>query len=99
MIFTVLGFCSSGRGLYIAAVTEALGISRSAFSVNDSLRFITTAIVNLFFGSLILRFGARKLIAAGFISLTIACILYSVGTNYIKEQKKSQNPHDLQIPS
>lgn len=81
MIFTVLGFCSSGRGLYIAAVTEALGISRSAFSVNDSLRFITTAIVNLFFGSLILRFGARKLIAAGFICLTVACILYAVGTN------------------
>lgn len=81
MIFTVLGFCSSSRGIYISAITEALSISRSAFSINDSLRFITTAIVNLFFGSLILRFGARKLIAAGFVSLIVACILYAVGTN------------------
>lgn len=81
MVFTVLGFCSSSKGIYISAITEALSISRSAFSVNDSIRFITTSIVNLFFGSLILKFGARKLIAAGFISLIISCILYAVGTN------------------
>lgn len=81
MVFTVLGFCSSSKSIYISAITEALSISRSAFSINDSCRFITTAIVNLFFGALIGRFGERKLIAAGFTSLMISCILYSVGTN------------------
>lgn len=80
MIFTVLGFCSSSKSIYISAITEALSISRSAFSINDSCRYITTAVVNLFFGVLVSRFGERKLIAAGFISLIISCILYSVGT-------------------
>ncbi len=81
MVFTVLGFCSSSKSIYISAITEALGISRSTFSINDSCRFITTAIINLFFGTLISHFGEKKLITAGFISLIISSILYSVGTN------------------
>ncbi len=81
MVFTVLGFCSSAKSLYISPVTEALGISRGAFTINDSCRYITTAIVNLFFGFLIAKFGARKLIGAGFVSLIISSLLYSVGTN------------------
>ena len=52
MIFVCLGFCSSNKGLYLSAITGALGIPRSLFSINDSCRFITTAIINLFFGSL-----------------------------------------------
>ena len=79
MVFTVLGFCSSSKSVYIAAITEALGISRSVFSINDSCRYVTTAVANLFFGVLISRFGERKLIAAGFASLIISCVLYSVG--------------------
>lgn len=31
MIFTVLGFCSSSRSLYVAAITEALAMPRSIF--------------------------------------------------------------------
>lgn len=81
MVFTVLGFCSSAKSLYISPVTEALGISRGAFSINDSCRYISTAVVNLFFGMLIAKFGARKLIGAGFVCLIISCLLYSVGTN------------------
>ena len=78
MVCVVLGFCSSSKGLYISAITDALNISRSAFSVNDSLRYITTAVVNLFFGSLIAKFGAKKLICAGFVSLIISSVLYAV---------------------
>ncbi len=81
MVFTVLGFCSSTKGLYIAPITEALSISRGAFSINDSCRYITTSVINLFFGFLIGRFGARKLIAAGFLSLIISCLLYSFAEN------------------
>ncbi|MBE7063583.1 MAG: MFS transporter [Ruminococcaceae bacterium] len=81
MVFTVLGFCSSSKSLYISAVTEALGISRSAFSVNDSCRFITTAIINIFFGALVARFGTKKLIGAGFLCLIISSVLYSVAEN------------------
>lgn len=81
MVFTVLGFCSSGKSLYLAAITKALGISRSAFSINDSCRYVTTAIVNVFFGGLLLRFGQKKLICAGFISLIGSCLIYSYAKN------------------
>ncbi len=81
MVLTVLGFCSSAKSLYISPITEALSISRSAFSVNDSLRYISTAVINLFFGFLIARFGEKKLIAAGFICLICSCLVYSFSTN------------------
>jgi len=80
-VFTTLGFCSSTKGLYIGPITEALGISRGAFSVNDSCRYITTSVLNLFFGFLIGRFGARKLMSAGFISLIISSLIYSSAEN------------------
>ncbi len=83
MVFTVLGFCSSSKSLYISAITDALSISRSAFSINDSCRYIATAIVNVFFGVLVAKFGARKLVGAGFICLIISSLLYSVGTNIV----------------
>ena len=81
MVLIVLGFCSSAKSIYIAPICEALGISRSAFSINDSCRYITTAIVNMFFGALIARFGAKKLILAGFTSLIISMLVYSQSTN------------------
>ena len=70
MVFTCLGFCSSTKGLYLAAITEALHLERGLFSINDSIRFLTTAALNLFFGKLIARFGPRKLAMAGFAALT-----------------------------
>jgi MFS family permease len=78
MVAITLGFCSSTKPLYLSAITGALGIERSLFSINDSFRYVTTTIVNLFFGTLIGKFGARKLIAAGFISLAASMVVYSV---------------------
>ena len=72
MIFVCLGFCSSNKSVYLSAITEALGIKRSIFSINDSCRYIATAVVNLFFGALIMRFGAKKLVGAGFFCLIVA---------------------------
>lgn len=80
MVFTTLGFCSSNKGLYLSAITEALGIKRSVFSFGDSCRYVTTAVVNLFFGTLVSRYGTRKLIAAGFGCLIASCLVYAVGT-------------------
>lgn len=76
MIFVGLGFCSSNKSMYLGAITEALGIKRSLFSLNDSFRFITTAVVNLFFGKLIAKFGARKLVGAGFLCLAASTVVY-----------------------
>lgn len=66
MIFLGLGFCSSNKSLYLGAITEALSIKRSLFSLQDTLRFTVTAITNLFFGALIAKLGARKMAAIGF---------------------------------
>ena len=78
MVCLVLGFCNSARSLYVQPVTKALGISRSMYSITDSCRFASTAIINLFFGTLVARFGPRKLIAAGFVCAVSALLLFSV---------------------
>lgn len=69
MEFVALGFCSSNKSLYLGAITEALNIPRSLFSLNDSVRFLTAAVVNLFFGALIKKLGARKMVGIGFLCL------------------------------
>ena len=81
MVFVCLGFCSSSKSLYLAAITEALGIKRSLFSINDSCRYIATAVVNLFFGALCARFGRKRLIAAGFACLIASMLLYAYAPN------------------
>ena len=78
MVCLVLGLCNAPKSLYVQPVTEALGISRSAYSITDSCRFATTAVMNLFFGVLVARFGPRKLIAAGFACAVEALVLFSV---------------------
>ncbi len=81
MIFTTLGFCNSPKKLFLVPVTEALGILRSVYSVNDSFRYITTSMANLFFGALVMKFGPRKLIGFGFLSLIGSMLMYSFATN------------------
>lgn len=67
MIFLGLGFCSSNKSLYLGAITEALSIERSLFALQDTLRYLVMVVVNGCFGVLISRFGARKLVCAGFL--------------------------------
>ena len=81
MVFVTLGFCSSNKSVYIGAITEATGISRGLFSFNDSCRYLSTAIVNIFFGALIEKFGAKKLVLCGFLSLICSSLLYSIADN------------------
>lgn len=83
MVFTCLGFCSSNRSLYIGAITDALSIKRAAFATSDSVRFIATAVINLFFGSLVQRFGTKKLICAGFICLILSAVVCAYATTVI----------------
>lgn len=77
MVFVCLGFCSSNKGLYLKKITEALDIERSAFSINDSCRFITQAIISLFFGTLLQKFGLRVMTAFGFLSLLASILIYA----------------------
>ena len=81
MVMICLGFCSSTKSLFIAPVTEALGIDRGLFSINDSMRFMSSAIINVFFGALVSRFGEKKLIFAGFVCLILSQLIYSFAIN------------------
>ena len=83
MVFTALGFCSSPKSLYLSAITEDMGIPRSLFSINDSLRYITTAVANVFFGFLVAKYGCRKLIFCGFLSLIASSLVYSFSTGIV----------------
>jgi len=77
MIFTCLGFCSSTRSLFVRPITQALSMERSVYSFTDSFRFVSVAIVNVFFGLLVSKFGIRKLIGAGFLALVISMSIYA----------------------
>lgn len=81
MIFTCLGFCSSNKSLYLNAITEALGFSRSAYATATSCRFIVTALINILFGRFVMKFGIKKMIGAGFIFLLSSLFTNIVATN------------------
>lgn len=84
MTFTSLGFCSSNKGLYLSAITEALNIPRSLFAIKDSMRYIASALINLCFGMMIGKFGVRKLVAFGFLMLSACMFLESVADNVLQ---------------
>ena len=83
MVMVTLGFASSTRTLFTDEIAEELGVSRSAVVIGESFRYATTAIVNIFFGLLIAKFGEKKLICAGFFSLITAILLYAFATNLV----------------
>ena len=83
MIFTGLGFASSTRSLFVVPVTEELSIPRSLYSFMDSFRYVATAVVNLFFGRLLYRFGARLLIGVGFSSLVLAELIMATSHHLV----------------
>ena len=77
MVLVTLGFCSSNSGIYLSAITDALDIKRSLFSITNSFRYVATTVVNLFFGVLLKKFGVRKLVGFGFLALVASTITYS----------------------
>lgn len=68
-VCTSLGLCSSGKTYYLTAITEALDIKRSLYSLTDTIRYGITTLLNLFLGFFIGKFGVKKLLCAGFVSL------------------------------
>lgn len=80
MVLLGLGLWSA-KSLFVVPITSALGISRSAYSIADTMRYISTAVINIFFGYLVGKFGSKKLICAGFVALTGAAVLYAVANS------------------
>lgn len=78
VIFFGLGFCSSNKSLYLKAITEALGFSRSEYALATSCRFVATAGINIFFGYLVNKFGTKKLIVAGLVCLILSTYINTI---------------------
>jgi len=83
MIFVGLGFCSTNKSIYLYPITEALGIKRSAFSITDSIRFVVSTLLTLFFGPLVKKFGIKKLVVFGFISLIVSILIHAAAESLI----------------
>ena len=81
MEFLCLGFCSSNVGLYTVPITSALGIDRLAYSYWSSIRYAVQVLVALSFGTLVNRFGVKKLVFVGLCALIGATALRAFGTN------------------
>lgn len=83
MEFMCLGFCSSNMGLYTVPVTSALGIDRLAYSCWSSIRYAVQVVTALFFGTMVNRFGVRKMVFVGAVSMISATLLRAFGTNVL----------------
>lgn len=83
LVMITMGFANGTKSLFLAPVSEALKVDRWVYSLNDSIRFITTAVANIFFGALIARFGPKKLIAVGTLSLIGAMLVFSFSTHIL----------------
>lgn len=79
--FLVLGFCSGSKKLFLGPITSALGLERSLFGLNDTCRYVCTAVMALFFGPLMSRFGTKKLVLTGFGVLSLSMTCYAFATN------------------
>ena len=77
MVLISLGFCSSNSGIYLSAITGALGIKRTLYAFTTTFRYAATTIINLFFGTLTARFGVKKLVAFGFFCLVGSTLAYT----------------------
>ena len=78
MVMVCLGFMSTSRSLYLAPVTESLHIPRSVYSLAEVFRYAATAIINFFFGKIIVWLHTRRMIALGFVSLILSAVCYSL---------------------
>ena len=76
-IMIALGLCSSSKALFLKPITDGLGIPRGLFSITDTVRYATTALVNLVFATLVAKMGAKRMMILGVISLVVSMLLYS----------------------
>lgn len=83
VVLMAVGVFSSTRSQFVIPITKALNIERGTYSIADSIRFVTTAIINLFFGFLISKFGAKKLLLAGLFSLFVSALCFGLAKGVV----------------
>lgn len=83
MEFMSLGFCSSNPGLFTVPVTKALHIDRLIYSYAGTIRYAVQVLVALSFGTLVNRFGIRKMTFVGLAAMISATVLRMTGTHVL----------------
>ena len=81
MVLTSLGFCSSPKSFYLDEVTKEMGVSRSAFALNDTFRYVVTATMSLFFAGMVKKLGTKKLIILGFALMIASQVTFALAPN------------------
>ena len=76
------GASNNFSGYHMIPVTEALGISRTTFSVAESIRAIAGVASTFFSGMILKRFGYRKTTAAALGLAGIAYVLFTFTSAY-----------------
>ena len=84
-VCTSLGFCSSNRSMYFQAITDVFdgSITKFEYSFTMTIRYVSTTVLNIFFGNLVNKFGTKVLMASGFVSLIAFTLINSYATNII----------------
>ncbi len=89
MVAVTLGFASSTKSLFPSKIADSLSllhgkeIGRGLVTVTESVRYVTTAVINLFFGKLVKKLGPKLMVALGFISLVSSMLIYSYATELV----------------
>ncbi|MBQ3134157.1 MAG: MFS transporter [Clostridia bacterium] len=81
-LFTHGGSCNNLSSLHVVPVGEALGISRSAFSLALVGKTITTLISTFLSGFLISHIGSRAALSIGLFSAAGAYVILATAQNY-----------------
>lgn len=81
MIFINYGLANGPLGIYLVSATTTLGISRTQFSMLYTFRSATMTACNLFFGSLVQRFGLRYMVFTGCCSIVLALLIFSTAVS------------------
>lgn len=81
MVFTTLGFCNTPKSFYLAVIPDDIGVPRSLYSITESCRYITYAVLNIFFGRLVRVIRPRRMVACGFVALIASVLVSSYAVN------------------
>ena len=77
LLMFLSGFVGGYQGQWLSAVTEGLNLSRTSFSLSNTCRYATTAIMNMVFLFVFHRLGVKKTLTLGFVFAIAAFVLYS----------------------
>ena len=80
LCFFALGFTNAPKSLYLSAITEDMGFSRTAYSISDTCRHLVYSVYVIFFGALVAKIKPRGVAAIGFSALIASCLISSFAT-------------------